>query len=349
MGVVAVENIVETSPGHLPVLLREAVEYLAPRSGGRYVDATFGGGGHTRAILAASAPDGRVLALDADPDAIRRGERLADHPTSAGRLQVVHANFSDLSDVVDSAGFGPVNGVLFDLGLSSFQLDDAARGFSFRFGGPLDMRFDPEQGDPVARMVNESAAEDLARILFEYGEEPRARRIAAAIVRERERAPFETTDRLADVVARAAGGRRGSDTHPATRTFQALRIAQNQELESLAAGLRAAVDVLAPGGRLVTIAFHSLEDRIVKQFIAAEAATCVCPPELPICVCDQSPRLAKVSGRAVRPGSGEIAANPRARSAVLRAAERLLAAETDGGDTVAGHRRGRRWAEAGAV
>lgn len=349
MGVVAVENIVETSAGHLPVLLREVITSLAPRSGGRYVDATFGGGGHTRAILAASAPDGQVLALDADPEAVQRGDRLVRGSASAGRLRIVHANFSELSDVVDAAGFGPVDGVLFDLGLSSFQLDDAARGFSFRFGGPLDMRFDPEQGDPVARMVNESAAEDIARILFEYGEEPRARRIAAAIVRERERAPFETTDRLAEVVARAAGGRRGSDTHPATRTFQALRIAQNRELESLVAGLRAAVDVLAPGGRLVTIAFHSLEDRIVKQFIAAEAARCVCPPELPICVCDQTPRLAKITGRAVKPGSDEIAANPRARSAVLRAAERLPSAQTEGVDTGAGHQRARRMAEAGAA
>lgn len=309
--------------GHVPVLLREAVELLSPRDDGRYVDGTFGGGGHTRAILAASAPGGQVLAIDADPEAVARGERLAGEPGLGNRFRIVQANFAEMGDVVRRMAFGPLDGVLLDLGLSSFQLDDPGRGFSFRGGGPLDMRIDPEEGEPVAQMVNELPAVDLARIIFEFGEEPRGRRIAGAIVREREREPFATTDRLAAVVAAALGGRRGSDTHPATRTFQALRIAQNRELESLSSGLRAAVGALAPGGRLVTIAFHSLEDRIVKQFIAAESAACVCPPELPVCVCDQTPRLRKVTGRAVKPSAEEIAANPRSRSAVLRAAERL--------------------------
>lgn len=317
------EHRSQTTSGHVPVLLRETIDLLEPRDGGRYLDGTFGGGGHARAILAASAPTGQILAIDADPEAVRRGETLAADPAIGDRFQIVRANFADLDDVAAAAGFSPLDGVLLDLGLSSFQLDDAARGFSFRAGGPLDMRFDPERGDPVARMVNDLPAADLTRILFEYGEEPRARRVVAAIVRERERESFATTDRLADVVAGALGGRRGSDTHPATRTFQALRIAQNRELESLAIGLRAAVEALAPGGRLVTIAFHSLENRIVKQFMAAESATCVCPPEIPVCVCDQVPRLRKVTGRAVKPTPEEIAANPRSRSAVLRAAERL--------------------------
>lgn len=309
--------------GHIPVLLREAIEFLAPRTGGTYVDATFGGGGHTRKILKASAPDGRVLALDADPEAVGRAERLIAEPGVGDRLRVVHANFARLGEIVRDAGVGPVDGVLFDLGLSSFQLDDAGRGFSFRFGGPIDMRLDPSEGAPVAEMVNTLPEDELANIIYEYGEEPKSRRIARAIVRERERAPITRTDVLADIVSNAVGGRRGADTHPATRTFQALRIARNRELSALTDGLSAALDALAPGGRLVTIAFHSLEDRIVKQFIATEAASCICPPELPVCVCDQHPRLRKLTGKAVKPGGDEIAANPRARSAVLRAAERL--------------------------
>jgi 16S rRNA (cytosine1402-N4)-methyltransferase len=312
-----------TAPGHIPVLLREAIAYLAPRPGGVYVDATFGGGGHTRKILEASAPDGRVLALDADPEAVRRAERLIADQDLGDRLRIVHANFAHLGDVLRDAVVGTVDGALFDLGLSSFQLDDAGRGFSFRAAGPIDMRLDPGEGAPVAEMVNTLPEDELAAIIFEYGEEPKSRRIARAIVRERERAPITRTDILADIVAYAVGGRRGADTHPATRTFQALRIARNRELSALADGLHAALDALAPGGRLVTIAFHSLEDRIVKQFIAAESATCVCPPDLPVCVCDQQPRLRKVTGKAVRPGADEITANPRARSAVLRAAERL--------------------------
>ena len=309
--------------GHIPVLLHEAVAFLTPRPGGVYVDATFGGGGHTRKILEASAPDGQVLALDADLEAVARAERLISETGVGDRLRVVHANFASLDEVVRDAGVGLVDGVLFDLGLSSFQLDDAGRGFSFRFGGPIDMRLDPSEGAPVAEMVNTLPEDELANIIYEFGEEPKSRRIARAIVRERERAPITRTDVLADIVASAVGGRRGADTHPATRTFQALRIARNRELSALTDGLNAALGALAPGGRLVSIAFHSLEDRIVKQFIATESAACICPPELPVCICDQQPRLRKVTGRAVKPGADEIAANPRARSAVLRAAERL--------------------------
>ena len=296
--------------------------WLAPRPGGRYLDGTFGGGGHSRAILAASAPDGRVLALDADPAAVARGAALAAERDLDGRFRIVHANFAGLADVADQEGMLPLNGVLLDLGLSSFQVDAPERGFAFRFDGPLDMRFDPTHGASAAELVNDLPEEALADLIWRFGEEPRSRRIAAAIVRERAKAPIATTARLAALVGNAVGGRRGSDTHPATRTFQALRIAVNDELAALESVLAAAVDALAPGGRLVVIAFHSLEDRIVKRFVAREAADCVCPPGLPVCVCGHRPRLRKLTG-AVKPGPAEVAANPRARSAVLRAAERL--------------------------
>ena len=309
--------------GHEPVLLAEAVAALAPRPGGRYLDGTFGGGGHTRAILQASAPDGVVLALDADPAAIGRVWALVTAPGVGSRLRPVQANFAELADVAEREGMVPLDGVLLDLGLSSFQLDEAERGFAFRFEGPLDMRFDPQRGRPAADLVNELSAQELANALWRYGEEPRARRIALAIVRERARAPITTTTRLAEIVSGAVGGRRGRDTHPATRTFQALRIATNDELGALERALAGAVDVLAPQGRLVVIAFHSLEDRIVKRFIERESANCVCPPQTPVCVCGHQPRLARLTRRAVRAAPVEVAANPRSRSAVLRAAVRL--------------------------
>jgi len=313
----------EDPAGHRPVLLSETIEALAPRPGGRYLDGTFGGGGHTRALLAASAPDGVVVALDADPTAVERARTLAAEPGVGDRLRPVHANFADLAEAACAAGAVTLDGVLLDLGLSSFQLDAPARGFAFRFDGPLDMRFDPSRGRPAADLVNELPPGELADLLFRYGEEPRARRIAAALARERERAPFDSTARLAAVVERAVGGRRGQPTHPATRTFQALRIATNDELAVLERALVGAVDVLGPGGRLAVIAFHSLEDRIVKRFIARESAACVCPPGLPVCACGQRPRLTRVTRRAVRAGEAEVDANPRSRSAVLRVAERL--------------------------
>jgi 16S rRNA (cytosine1402-N4)-methyltransferase len=214
--------------GHAPVLAAEAIAALAPCSGGRYLDATFGGGGHTTLLLEASAPDGRVLALDADPDAVARGEALAAEPAHRGRLRVVHANFEDLGDVAVESGFTPLDGVLMDLGLSSFQLDTAGRGFAFRYEGPLDMRFDPERGLPASTLVNELPEAELADLIFQYGEEPKSRRIARAIARERQRAPITTTTWLAEIVSAAVGGRRGAETHPANRTYQALRIATNR-------------------------------------------------------------------------------------------------------------------------
>lgn len=308
-------------PVHRPVLLQEVLEYLRVRPGGAYIDATFGGGGHSRAILEASAPDGRVLALDADPAAVARGEAMArEFP---GRLVIRHSNFADLTRVARANGFDQVDGVLMDLGLSSFQLDEAERGFSFRHPAPLDMRFDPATDLTARDIVNTWPEPELARLLFEYGEEPKARRIARAIVSAREERPIETTVELAALVERAVGGRRGMAIHPATKTFQALRIAVNRELEVLPVGLAAALDVLAPGGRLVVISFHSLEDRIVKRFFRTEASDCICPPHTPVCVCGHRARLRIVTPKPVRPSEEELEMNPRSRSARLRAAERL--------------------------
>ncbi len=305
------------------MLLAETLASLQPRPGGRYLDGTFGGGGHTRALLESSAPDGIVLALDADPAAIDRAFALRQDPAIAERLIPVRANFADLAVIARERGFAPLDGILLDLGLSSFQLDQPERGFAFRHEGPLDMRFDPEQGAPASDLVNTLPERELADLIWRYGGEPGSRRIARAIVRERERTPIETTTRLAEIVAGALGGRRGRDIHPATRTFQALRIATNEELAVLEAALSGALDVLAPGGRLAVIAFHSLEDRIVKEFARREATDCICPPGLPVCVCDHRATLRPVSRKPVRPGAPEIAANPRSRSAVLRVAEKL--------------------------
>ena len=307
---------------HAPVLLAEGVDLLASHPGGRYLDGTFGGGGHARALLAASAPDGVVLAIDADPAAADRAAALQAEPDIGARLRFVGSNFRDLATIARDAGLAPLDGVLLDLGLSSYQLDAPERGFAFRFAGPLDMRFDPTAGPSAADLVATLPEAELADLIWRFGDEPASRRVARAIVRERERAPIRTTERLATVVETAVGGRRGRDTHPATRTFQALRIAVNDELAALQDALAGAVDVLAPGGRLAVIAFHSLEDRIVKAFIAHESAACVCPPGLPVCVCGHQPRLEKLTRKPVRPVAAELAANPRSRSAVLRAAKR---------------------------
>ena len=309
--------------GHQPVLLAQAVNALQPRSAGRYLDGTFGGGGHTRALLEGSSPGGVVLALDADPAAIDRATRLHQEPGIGERLIPVQANFADLASIARDRGVTPLDGILLDLGLSSFQLDEPERGFAFRHDGPLDMRFDPDRGISARDLVNSLPESELADLIWRFGEEPGSRRIARAVVRERALAPIDTTTRLAEIVSRALGGRRGKETHPATRTFQALRIATNQELAALESALAGALAVLAPGGRLAVIAFHSLEDRLVKRFIERESTHCVCPSEIPVCVCDHRPGLRKVTRRAVRPDAAEMAENPRARSAVLRVAERL--------------------------
>jgi 16S rRNA (cytosine1402-N4)-methyltransferase len=307
---------------HQPVLLEEMIAALQPGPGKRFIDGTFGGGGHSLSLLDASRPNGTVLAIDRDPEAIARGEALIQRAHLANRLQLHRGTFADMAAIAREAGLANVDGILLDLGLSSYQLDDPGRGFAFRFEGPLDMRFDPDQATDAATLVNQLPEAELSRIIWTYGEESQARRIARAIVRERAMHLIETTSQLADLVERTVGGRRGARTHPATKTFQALRIATNEELQALEDALRQALDLLAVDGRLAVISFHSLEDRIVKQFIARESATCVCPPEQPICTCNQMPRL-RAAGRKQRATQEEIDRNPRSRSAILRVAERV--------------------------
>ncbi|HEY5521405.1 MAG TPA: 16S rRNA (cytosine(1402)-N(4))-methyltransferase RsmH [Candidatus Limnocylindrales bacterium] len=316
----------EMEDGHLPVMVEEVLDSLSPAPGGLQIDATVGGGGHSRRILEANSPDGRLLGLDADRAAIARTrERLA---TYGERVTLRQANFEDVSTVAREAGFAPADGILFDLGLSSYQLADPERAFSFRAEGPLDMRFDTSRGVPASTLIAELDERELGDLFRRFGEEPQARRIARAIVQERQRGPITTGAQLAEIVARAAPvpprGRRR--VHPATRVFQALRIAVNRELETLPVALEGAVETLREGGRLAVISYHSLEDRIVKRFIQAERRGCVCPPEVPVCICGRSPRLAPLGPQPRRPSEQEIAHNPRARSALLRSARRLAAA-----------------------
>ena len=302
--------------GHLSVLYDEVLTWLKPRPGGRYIDATLGAGGHATGLLTASHPDGLLLGLDADPAALSfAGDVLA---LFGDRVVLRNANFRRIGEVAGALGFEEVDGILMDLGLSSRQLDDADRGFSFNRDGPLDMRMNPERGRSAAHLVNTLSVAELSDLLWRYGEERLSRRIARAIVAER---PLDSTGQLADLVARVVGRR--EKIHPATRTFQALRIAVNEELDALGQVLPQARDLLRPGGRLAVIAFHSLEDRLVKQFFRQEARDCVCPPELPICVCQHQATLRVLTPKPIRPTAGEVARNPRSRSARLRIAERL--------------------------
>lgn len=311
--------------GHVPVMVEEVMQALAPHPGSLQIDGTLGGGGHAVRILEAISPGGKLLGLDADPAAIERARlRLAPY---GARAVLRQANFEDLAALASRNGFDPADGLLLDLGLSSNQLADEARGFSFRAAGALDMRFDPSRGEPASALLERLDERELAALFRRYGEEPFAGRIARAIVEARERAPLASAAALADVIEgavpfRPAGRRR---VHPATRVFQALRIAVNRELAVLEAVLAAGLQVLRPGGRIVVLTYHSLEDRIVKRFIAAERRGCVCPPEVPVCVCGRSPRLRVVPGTPATPSQDEVASNPRSRSARLRAAERLAA------------------------
>jgi 16S rRNA (cytosine1402-N4)-methyltransferase len=319
-------SIDPTAVTHVPVMADEVIEAMAPRAGTTHVDATLGGGGHAERILESSSPDGRLLGLDADGAAIARvrdrlGSRFGE------RLTLRQANFRELATVAPDAGFGAVDGCLFDLGLSSFQLADEDRGFGFRAGGPLDMRFDTDRGIGAAELLATLDRDELTALFRRYGEEPFAGRIARAIVETRRAAPIRTAEELAALVARVAPSRAPGRrrVHPATRVFQALRIAVNEELDALGAGLAAAVDLLRPGGRLAVLSYHSLEDRIVKRFLQAERRGCTCPPEAPVCVCGRQPRLRLLTPKGLVPSTAEISANPRARSARLRAAERLAA------------------------
>ncbi|HEY8416932.1 MAG TPA: 16S rRNA (cytosine(1402)-N(4))-methyltransferase RsmH [Limnochordales bacterium] len=311
------------SLGHVPVMVQEVVELLQLAPGHLVVDCTVGGGGHARALLARILPGGRLIGIDQDP---RTLETARNNLASFGdAVTLVHGNFRDLAAILARLGVSRVNGVLFDLGVSSFQLDEAERGFTYRADAPLDMRMDPQQPLTAAELVNTRPAQELARIIREYGEERWASRIAAAIVQARARRPFTSTLQLAEVVKEAipaAARRRGP--HPARRTFQALRIAVNDELGALRTGLLAAVDALGPGGRVAVISFHSLEDRIVKQTFTELASGCRCPPELPACRCGRQAVVRLLTRKPLVPSAEEVAANPRARSARLRAAERLV-------------------------
>jgi len=305
--------------GHTPVLLQEVISGLALQPGGIYIDGTFGRGGHSRGILAGLGPEGRLLAMDRDPQAAGEAMLLA---RSDPRFHFQRGLYSDMDSYASAEGVaGRVNGVLLDLGVSSPQLDSAERGFSFQHDGPLDMRMDPDAGVPAWKWLQTTSEADMARVFKRYGEERYARRIAHAIAVARAQAPLTRTRQLAGIIARAHPAWQ-QGVHPATRCFQAIRIFLNKELEHIEPALNAALRVLAPGGRLLVISFHSLEDRIVKRFLRRQARGDDFPPDLPVTAAELHPRL-RLLGRAVRPGAAELTANPRARSAVLRMAERL--------------------------
>jgi 16S rRNA (cytosine1402-N4)-methyltransferase len=304
---------------HEPVLRKEALEGLAVREDGQYLDGTYGRGGHANSILRGLGPDGRMLVIDRDPVAVAEARtQMGGDP----RVRVMQGNFADMQALSKEAGLeSSYQGILLDLGVSSPQLDEPERGFSFRADGPLDMRMDPDSGQSAADWINSASAAAIADVIRRYGEERFARRIAAAIVTAREEAPLVTTARLAEIVARAVPGREPGK-NPATRTFQAIRIHINEELSSITRGLEQAVPMLAPGGRLCVISFHSLEDRIVKRFVRRESLEDEVWRGLPDMPDSARPALRRLGG-AIKPGEEETGANPRARSAVLRVAERL--------------------------
>lgn len=303
---------------HQPVLYNEIIHLLQPLRAGRYVDGTLGAAGHAWGILKASEPDGLILGFDIDDHALQLARaRLEEF---GNRAKLVHDSFTNLADQLTAMGWDKVDGILLDLGLSSMQLDTPERGFSFRQDALLDMRFDLRNPVRAVNLVNNLSEKELADLLYTFGEERRSRKVARAIIRAR---PIETTLQLANVVADAtSSGRRGM--HPATRTFQALRIAVNQELDALQEVLPQAVDSLNPNGRLAVISYHSLEDRIVKQFFRRESTDCICPPKQPVCDCGHLASVRRITRRPVRPQKDEIERNPRARSARLRVVEKLL-------------------------
>jgi len=306
-----------SAPTHIPVLVKETIEALAVQPGGRYIDCTLGAGGHAAAILGQSSPGGQLLGIDADPEAIKIARARLEAYSSSTLL--INETFANLEAICIKYDFRPVHGILFDLGLSSLQLSDASRGFSFQYDAPLDMRFSPTQEVTAADIINTYSESELAHLIKTYGEEGYSHQIAHYIVNER---PIKTTLQLARIVERATGSRRGK-IHPATKTFQALRIAVNQELDHLKAALKQAINLLGFEGRLVVISYHSLEDRIVKQFMQQESRDCICPPGTPTCVCGHTACLRLVNKRVIIPSSAEVQLNPRSRSAKLRAAERI--------------------------
>ncbi len=300
---------------HIPVLYDEVLALLEPPQNGRFIDGTLGAGGHSAGILKASAPNGRVLAFDRDLEAIAFAQRRLAH--FGDRIKIIHASYAKMGQLAPAEGFDQVNGILLDLGLSSRQLSAAERGFSFMATGPLDMRFDPTQGQTAADLINNLSETDLADVFWRYGEEKQSRRIAKLIVVNR---PITTTTELANLIDQHV--RRKGRIHPATKVFQALRIAVNQELEAVEKGVLAAVELLKPGGRFAVISFHSLEDRFVKHTFRAMSLDCICPPEQPICTCEAHAKLRLITRKAVQASAAEIEINPRSRSARLRVVEK---------------------------
>ncbi len=302
---------------HQPVLYNEIIHAMQPHRGGLYIDGTLGAGGHAWGLLQASSPDGHLLGLDVDPQALSLAREKLDE--FGDRATLVRASYRTIRQQMMTLGWKLVDGILLDLGLSSMQLDTSERGFSFQSQAPLDMRFDPEGKIRAVDLVNHLDEVELADMLFRYGEERNSRQVARAIVNAR---PVQTTTQLAVVVAKATRGGK-SGIHPATRTFQALRIAVNRELDALEDVLPQTLGALSTGGRIAIISFHSLEDRIVKQFMRRESRDCLCPPRQPICTCGHKATLRELTRKPVRPQDDEIRNNPRSRSARLRVAERL--------------------------
>lgn len=302
---------------HQPVLYQEVLSALQPRSGGRYIDCTLGAGGHAFGILKASDPDGRLLGFDLDPRALE----LARHKLEnfGDRAIILIASYSTLSDQLGRLGWQTVDGILLDLGVSSMQFDEGERGFSFMIDAPLDMRFDPRNPLTAMEIVNSYSEEELADIIYRYGEERRARQIAHKIVQSR---PISTTAELAKLVAGVSGEGR-KKIHPATRTFQAIRIAVNNELETLQKTLPQGIEVLESGGRMAVISFHSLEDRIVKHYFRQESRDCICPPRTPVCTCGHHASIREITRQPIKPQASEITFNPRSRSACLRVAQKI--------------------------
>jgi len=310
-------SVAMSIPVHVPVLPDEVITALQPHSGGYFVDCTVGLGGHAAAILERISPTGRLLGIDADPQTIRISQdKLSDYGEA---VTLVNDNFVNLEAICKEYQFHPVDGILFDLGVSSLQLDTAERGFSFHLDAPLNMRFNPEQGLTASDIVNRFSEQELAKLIERYGEERHSRRVARQIVHNR---PIATTVQLAHLVEQVLGGKRAR-IHPATRTFMALRIAVNSELQNLELALKQTPNLLRPGGRLAVISYHSLEDRIVKQFMRYAASSCLCPPRTVVCRCGHVPTLKLISRKVIKPTSLEIESNPRSRSARLRIAERL--------------------------
>lgn len=311
-----------TSTYHEPVMLQEVLESLDLKPGGIYVDGTVGGGGHARGILSATAPDGILVGIDRDDDALAESGRVLE-PFGTRKL-LVKGDYADLEEILSRLGIERVDGIVLDLGVSSHQLETAERGFSFTKPAPLDMRMDRDAPRTARQIVNTADARELKRILRDYGEELLAGRIARAIVERRKAGPIETTDELAGIIASATPARMShGKIHPATRTFQALRIAVNDELKSLEGGIASGIERLKEGGRFSVISFHSLEDRMVKDLFRDASRGCTCPRDLPVCACGGKPRLRVITRKPLRPGEDEVDRNPRARSAKLRTAERI--------------------------